>query len=143
MKLVAYRGGPQSIGDTMYGELVHTEHFAKLFYNGQVKKQAWRKKKQQCKVPAMNRDKPRPFADIAERLKWHREVIEEKTQAEYAESIGVNRPPYSLWEAGSHRLSLDGALAIRKKYDLSLDFLYEGMDDALPMTLRKAWRERP
>lgn len=64
-------------------------------------------------------------------------------QDEYASSIGVKRSALSLWEAGTHRLSLDGALALRSKYGLSLDFMYEGIDDALPMTLRNAWRDKP
>lgn len=84
----------------------------------------------------------RPFSDIAERLKWHRE-IEGLSQADYAATINTKRPAYSLWEAGTHRLSLDGALALRKRYGLSLDFMYEGIDDALPMTLRRAWLDRP
>lgn len=94
-------------------------------------------------IPRMDQDKIRPFADIAERLKWHRETIIDATQLEYARSIGVKRAALSLWEAGTHRLSLDGALALRNKYGVSLDFMYEGNDDALPMTLRNAWRERP
>jgi len=83
-----------------------------------------------------------PYADIAERIKWHRKM-EGLTQAQYAETIKTKRSTLSLWEAGSHRLSLDGALELRKRYGLSLDFMYEGIDDALPMTLRKAWRDRP
>lgn len=90
----------------------------------------------------MDEEKIRPFADIAERLKWHREKIVGATQAEYAATIGVKRSAYSLWEAGTHRLSLDGSLALRSKYGLSLDFMHEGNDDALPMTLRNAWRDR-
>tara|TARA_R110002051_G_scaffold325869_1_gene432640 strand:- start:1161 stop:1430 length:270 start_codon:yes stop_codon:yes gene_type:complete len=87
-------------------------------------------------------EKPaKPYAEIAARLKWHRS-IEGLNQDAYAEQIGTKRSAYSLWEAGSHRLSLDGALALRKRYGLSLDFLYEGIDDALPMTLRKAWLDR-
>lgn len=93
-------------------------------------------------MPDMDSEKLRPFADIAERLKWHRELVLDLSQAEYAKTIGIKRPAYSLWEAGTHRLSLDGALALRTKYGLSLDFMYEGIDDALPMTLRNAWRER-
>lgn len=85
----------------------------------------------------------KPYADIAERLKWHREEVEGLTQMEYANKIGVKRPRYSLWEAGSHRLSLDGALALRHTFGLSLDFLIEGIDEALDMSLRIAWRERP
>lgn len=87
-------------------------------------------------------DKPRPFLDIAHRLKWHRLLIG-LSQTDYATSIGVKRSAYSLWEAGTHRLSLDGALALRKRYELSLDFMYEGNADALPMTLRNAWLDRP
>ena len=85
---------------------------------------------------------PRPYADIAERLKWHRNT-QGLTQADYAATIHIKRSAFSLWEAGTHRLSLDGALALRSKYGLSLDFMYEGIDDALPMTLRNAWRDRP
>ena len=87
-------------------------------------------------------DEPRPFADIAVRLKWHRE-LEGLTQEDYATKIGMKRARYSLWEAGTHRLSLDGALALRRRFGLSLYFMYEGIDDALPMTLRSSWRDRP
>ena len=88
------------------------------------------------------KDTPRPFADIAERLKWHRSIIG-VNQTDYAASINTKRAAFSLWEAGTHRLSLDGALALRSKYGLSLDFMYEGIDDALPMTLRNAWLDKP
>lgn len=84
----------------------------------------------------------KPFADIAERLLWHRTMLG-LTQEEYALKIGTKRSAYSLWEAGSHRLSLNGALVLRERFGLSLDFMYEGIDDALPMTLRNAWRDRP
>jgi transcriptional regulator with XRE-family HTH domain len=87
-------------------------------------------------------DTPKPFSDIAERIRWHRSLLG-MTQQEYADKLGVKRSAFSLWESGSHRLSLDGALALRTKYGLSLDFMYEGIDDALPMTLRNAWRDRP
>jgi transcriptional regulator with XRE-family HTH domain len=85
-------------------------------------------------------DKPRPFSEIADRLRWHRELMG-LTQADYAAGIRTKRAAYSLWEAGTHRLSLDGALALRHKHGLSLDFLYLGDDDALPMALRNAWRD--
>lgn len=82
-----------------------------------------------------------PFSDIAERLKWHR-AIEGLEQAEYARRAGLKRAQLSNWETGLYRLSIDGARALRRTYGLSLDFMYEGIDDALPMTLRKAWRDR-
>ena len=84
----------------------------------------------------------KPFSDIATRLKWHRDMLD-LTQEEYAKTLGVKRSRYSKWEAGADRLSLDGALVLRRKYGLSLDFMYEGIDDALPMTLRNAWLDKP
>lgn len=83
----------------------------------------------------------KPFGDIALRLRWHRN-LEGLTQAQYGAKIGQKRATINNWESGDYRLSLDGALAIRKTYGLSLDFMYEGIDDALPMTLRAAWRDR-
>lgn len=92
-------------------------------------------------VDAMNKD-DRPFADIAARLRWHRD-LEGMDQEPYAAKAGLKRAQLNNWETGIYRLSIDGALALRRTYGLSLDFMYEGIDDALPMTLRRAWRERP
>ena len=87
-------------------------------------------------------DPENPFADIGDRLRWHRESIEAMTQRDYAEALGMKRPRYSLWESGIQRLSIDGALALKSRYGLSLDFLYLGDAAALDMTLRQAWRDR-
>lgn len=88
------------------------------------------------------KDALRLYPEQAERLLWHRETTG-LTQAQYAAKIGMKRARYSQWEAGSHQLSLAGARALRKKWGLSLDFMVEGIDDALSMTLRSAWRDRP
>jgi len=90
-------------------------------------------------MPVMETDKP--FGDIAERLRWHR-ALEGMDQRDYAAKAGLKRSQLSNWESGDYRLSIDGARAIRKTYGLSLDFLYEGIDEALPMTLRAAWRDK-
>jgi DNA-binding XRE family transcriptional regulator len=84
----------------------------------------------------------KPYGDIAERIRWHR-ALEGMEQKEYAEKAGLKRSQLSNWESGDYRLSLDGARALRVTYGLSLDFMFEGIDDALPMTLRAAWRDRP
>ena len=83
----------------------------------------------------------KPYGDIAARIVWHRQ-LEGMDQKDYAKKAGLNRSQLSNWETGDYRLSLDGARALRKTYGLSLDFLFEGIDDALPMTLRAAWRDR-
>lgn len=92
-------------------------------------------------IKAMN-DTDRPFADIADRIRWHRALLD-LNQSEYAAKAGLKRAQLNNWESGDYRLSVDGALALRRTYGLSLDFMYEGIDDALPMTLRNAWRDRP
>jgi len=135
-QVAAYR-----VGDVNYGGFVHRAENAKLLSNCQANRTLFRQDTWQDIVVCME-NTPRPYADIAERLKWHRNT-QGLTQADYAATIHIKRSAFSLWEAGTHRLSLDGALALRSKYGLSLDFMYEGIDDALPMTLRNAWRDRP
>lgn len=84
----------------------------------------------------------KPYADIGERLKWHRYLLGLE-QADYVAPLKtVKRSAYSNWEVGSSRLSLNGALAIVDAYELSLDFLYCGNADTLPLALRNAWLSR-
>lgn len=92
-------------------------------------------------VSPMN-NKDAPFADIAARIRWHR-AIEGTNQTEYARAAGLRRSQVSNWETGEQRVSVDGALKLRRRYGLSLDFIYDGSADTLPMTLRKAWRDKP
>lgn len=84
----------------------------------------------------------KPYGDIAVRIRWHR-ALEGLNQNDYGLKAGLKRSQLNNWESGDYRLSIDGALALRRTYGLSLDFMYEGIDDALPMTLRTAWRDRP
>lgn len=128
------------VDDRGYGKFVHRAILPNYLADVKPTKRSCAKKSVSYDG-AMTND-PKPFADIAQRLLWHRTELG-LSQADYAKRLGVKRSAYSLWEAGSHRLSLNGALVLRKKYGLSLDFLYEGIDDALPMTLRNAWLDRP
>lgn len=72
-------------------------------------------------IPAME-IKSKPYGDIAERLRWHRELMD-MSQEEYAARIGQKRAALNNWEGGDYRLSLNGALALRKAFGLSLDFM--------------------
>jgi DNA-binding XRE family transcriptional regulator len=92
-------------------------------------------------VAAMNNDLPRPFCDIADRIRWHREEIMSMTQNEYADRCGFNRPSLAAYEAGIQRLSISSAIKLCKLHGLTLDWLYFGDDSALPLSLRAAWRE--
>jgi DNA-binding transcriptional regulator YiaG len=98
-----------------------------------------------CQVPELSQNMgmtsdTKPFSDIAERILWHRKLLGME-QKEYAERAGLQRSQLSNWETGATRLSLDGARALRRTYGLSLDFMYEGIDEALSMTLRNAWSD--
>lgn len=104
--------------------------------DSELRQEPWR-----TKITTMEL-KEKPFGDIAARLRWHREIVG-LDQAEYASRAGLKRSQLSNWESGNTRLSIDGALALRQTYELSLDFMYEGIADALPMTLRSAWIDRP
>jgi DNA-binding XRE family transcriptional regulator len=88
----------------------------------------------------MNKEN-RPFTAIADRIRWHRALLA-LDQKSYAQRLSVTRSSLNNWESGDYRLSLDGALSMRRTFGLSLDFMFEGIDDALSMTLREAWRDR-
>ena len=60
------------------------------------------------------------------------------TESEYAAKAGLKRAQLNNWESGDFQVGLAGARALRNKYGLSLDFIYEGSLDALDMSLRKA-----
>lgn len=79
--------------------------------------------------------------DIAARLRWLR-LSYGMTQTDFARSIGAQPNQYNNWERGKSRLSLDGALAIRRVYSVSLDFLYLGRADTLPRNLFDLWVKR-
>ena len=84
----------------------------------------------------VNPDRPRPYADIAERLRLIREIAgtDQKT---FAADAGLGYSQYKNWETGSDRVGLDGALALRARYGLSLDYIYCGEVEALPFSLRQ------
>ncbi|WP_417701898.1 helix-turn-helix domain-containing protein [Pseudophaeobacter sp.] len=84
----------------------------------------------------------KPYADIASRLRWHRERMG-LTQSQYAEKAGLKRAQLNNWESGDYQVGLAGARALRKTYGLSLDFIYEGDEQALDMTLRKELLDNP
>lgn len=84
----------------------------------------------------------KPFADQAARIVWHRSLLG-KTQDEYAKAAGLKRPALNNYESGDFQIGLAAARALRRTYGLSLDFIYEGISDALPMNLRNALLESP
>jgi hypothetical protein len=93
-------------------------------------------------IAAMPTSNDKPFSDIGERLKWHRETLGKDQGGYVAPLRTIKRSAYSNWEVGSSRLSLNGAIELARVYELSLDFLYFGNADTLPLALRNAWLSR-
>ncbi len=86
-------------------------------------------------------DAKKPFAEIATRLKWHRQIAG-MNQDDYARAIGLKRSQLANFENGDFRLSLDGAIALKRRFGLSLDFLFLGDTEGLPEALRTTWQDR-
>lgn len=87
-------------------------------------------------------DRIRPYQDIADRLRAAREV-EGADQRTFAEAAGLKYTQYKNWESGAYRIGLDGALALRERYGITLEFIYIGDVDSLPMSWRKELSSRP
>lgn len=82
-------------------------------------------------------DDPR---EIGRRLLWLRERFG-MTQQTFAETLGVQVKRYANWENGNARLSLNGGLAVRRAYEIPLDFLFLGRREYLRADLLRSWDE--
>ena len=83
-------------------------------------------------------DRIRPFQDIAERLRAAREAYDpDMDMKTFAEEAGLKHSQYKNWESGAYRIGLDGALRLRTRYGLTLEYIYIGDVDSLPMSWRK------
>lgn len=129
-------------GQNFVSMISHGDSNDKLFVIGQDKKMSVPTKNLSCIPNNMTDDAKHPFKEIGDRIAWLRKEVLQLDQHAFAESIQMKRARFAHWEIGSSRLSLDGAMAIRDKHGLSLDFLYYGDDGSLPMNLRNSWRDR-
>ncbi len=84
----------------------------------------------------------KPYSDQANRILWHRKLLG-LSQLEYATKAGLKRPALNNYESGDFQIGLAAARSLRAAYGLSLDFIYEGVVDALPMNLRNALTDKP
>jgi transcriptional regulator with XRE-family HTH domain len=67
----------------------------------------------------------RKFTDIGERLALTREVFG-LSQREFCGRAGISPNTYNQWEKGVKRPDVDGALALRDAYQITLDWIYSG-----------------
>ena len=83
-----------------------------------------------------------PFKDIGNRIVMARSALG-LTQAEFARLAGLKPSTVNQWETGAQRVSLNGALILREKYGLPLDFIFCGSVEALPTRIAAALSARP
>lgn len=81
-------------------------------------------------------------ADISNRLRAVRGYYKMMSK-EFAEQAGVPHKSYSQWESGDFRISIDGAILIRERFGISLDFIYAGRLDMLPNKIAAAISSDP
>jgi DNA-binding XRE family transcriptional regulator len=62
---------------------------------------------------------------IAHRLTMTRTALG-LSQAEFADAAGIARNTYNQWERGKGRPQLDGAIALCRAFNLTLDWIYFG-----------------
>lgn len=75
---------------------------------------------------------------IGPRLKALRLALEIKSQTAFAKSINVEKNTYNPWEKGSRELTFEGALLIRRKHKIPLEYLFFGeFADELPYRIRR------
>lgn len=79
---------------------------------------------------------------IGPRLKALRIALGVRRQSEFAESIGIEKQTYNPWEKGTRALTFEGALLIRKRYRIPLDYLFFGEAiDELPAKVHRNLRD--
>jgi len=82
------------------------------------------------------------YSDIAHRLRAVRAFYDLPSQI-FADHAGVPPKSYSQWESGAFRISIGGAIKLREKYGISLDFIFLGSIDTLPAKIAKAMSSSP
>ena len=78
---------------------------------------------------------------IGRRLKGLRAALEIKTQTAFAAEIGVDKSTYNPWETGARPLTFEGALLIRRRFGIPLDYLYFGDHGGLPVRVHQRLAE--
>lgn len=140
-KIIAEDGMTDSLNEGVCGVVFHKPFMPSILAHVKPSVHVLRQNTWRDIVPDMDLS-DKPFGAIASRIIWHRR-LEGLEQKDYAEKAGLTRSQLSNWETGTSRVSIDGAIKLRHTYGLSLDFIYEGIADTLPMTLRSAWMDRP
>lgn len=95
------------------------------------------------RAPMPNAAPAAPLMDppeiIGPRLRTLRLGLGIRSQTLFADAIGVEKNTYNPWEKGTRALTFEGALLIRRRFRIPLEWLFFGeFYDELPYRVRKA-----
>ena len=74
--------------------------------------------------------------DVALRLRIVRLALGYETPAAFADYLRIGRTRYTNWELGANMPAEEVLIRLCELTDLTLDYLYRGRMDALPLDLR-------
>lgn len=95
-----------------------------------------------CDVPAMS-DADYPYREIGDRVRRLREHLGYRKLKDFADLNGWGHTQLTNWETGHRRITVEAATKLRERYAVSLDWVYLGIENALPQNLAKALSSRP
>lgn len=78
--------------------------------------------------------------DVGRRLSLTRRALQMQ-QEEWAQDAGLSQPRYNPYETGRRLLTLEAAMLLCNRYNLTLDWLYRGDPSGLPYKLADAIRK--
>jgi transcriptional regulator with XRE-family HTH domain len=76
------------------------------------------------------------LTELGRRLRDYREALT-MNQAEFAKGAGLAVNTYNQWEQGKKRPDVAGAARICDAHGLTLDYIYRGKTDGLPVAIWK------
>lgn len=77
---------------------------------------------------------PTSLKDVSQRLRITREVYNKK-QGDFALEASIAHNTYNQYESGKRIPSIDNAILLCQKYDLTLDWIYRGETSGLKYSL--------
>lgn len=77
------------------------------------------------------------FSEIGERLRKIREGFSDLKQAQWANKHNFSPTQWNNWEKGTRRITVDEAEKLARTYELSLDYIYRGIEAGLSENARK------
>lgn len=83
-----------------------------------------------------------PYAEIGARVRALRTHLGFSVK-DFADMNSWGATQLTNWEQGHRRITVEAAVKLRQRYDIPLDWLYLGIESALPQNMAKALSSKP